>query len=77
MNWRSPVTLNINRAYKAKLSKASGVPVDQVDFWFGRVISRSGNHLDLVKDAPVIARAMRQMFRANKRKSITCGIGDV
>jgi hypothetical protein len=59
--------LNVNRVYKAKVSKLSSVPLDQFDFWFGRALDKL--KCDPVKDVVLIAKTMKVMFRDNLKRN--------
>lgn len=55
------MTLNLNRAYKNKLSRLSGIPLDQIDYWLTRAFQRL--NADPVKDVGLIVKVMKHMAR--------------
>jgi hypothetical protein len=63
------VTLSLAKAYKAKLCRLSGVPMDQFDFYFRRAFHKL-NCYDPVKDVALISKVMKYMYRREELKRL-------
>jgi hypothetical protein len=54
------VSLNVSRAYKTKLCKLSGIPLEQFDFYYRKAFQRLNCN---PTDVALIAKTMRYMAR--------------
>jgi hypothetical protein len=64
--WNTELRINVNAAYRRKMAKLAGVPLDQFDFWFHKAVTRTNS--DPAKDSVVIAKTMKNMFKQNMRQ---------
>jgi hypothetical protein len=61
------MSLNLNKAYIAKLCKLTGISQDQFEFYYRKALARL-SCCDPVKDVAIIAKTMRYMTRKYEYK---------